>query len=193
MQAISSTRSVIIVCLAAALLTACASKSSPAAAPTPTISSQSTKAGGTLELTSSAFNPMASIPAKYTCDGANLSPPLTLAGIPAGTADLALIVDDPDAPGGDWVHWLVWNIDPRTASFAEGATPAGAIEGVTSFGHQKYGGPCPPSGSHRYQFTLYALDKKLALSNLANKSTLLSAMQNHILTQTTLTGVYQRQ
>ena len=146
-----------------------------------------------MELTSSAFNPMNYIPAKYTCDGDNHSPPLTIVNVPKRTVSLVLIVDDPDAPAGDWTHWLVWNIDPQTTLLKEGTVPLGAIEGLTSFGDQQYGGPCPPSGVHRYQFSLYALDTKLDLSNRTSKSVLLSAIQNHILNQTILVGLYQRQ
>jgi len=146
-----------------------------------------------MELTSSAFNPMNYIPAKYTCDGDNLSPPLSIIDVPKRTVSLVLIVDDPDAPAGDWTHWLVWNIDPQTTLLKEGTIPLGAIEGLTSFGDQQYGGPCPPSGVHRYQFSLYALDTKLDLSNRTSKSVLLSAIQNHILNQTILVGLYQRQ
>lgn len=135
-----------------------------------------------MKLTSPAFQNNAVIPARYTCDGENVNPPLTISEVPAGTQSLALIVHDPDAPRGNWTHWLLWNIDPATTSIAENSVPAGAVQGVTDFGSAAWGGPCPPSGTHRYIFTLYALDAKLDLS----------AMQGHILEEAELVGNYQR-
>lgn len=135
-----------------------------------------------MKLSSTAFQNNAIIPARYTCDGVNVNPPLTISDVPAGTQSLALIVHDPDAPRGDWTHWLVWGIDSTTTTIAEDSVPAGAIQGVTDFGSAAWGGPCPPSGTHRYVFKLYALDAKLELS----------ARQGHILEEAELVGNYQR-
>ncbi|MBI4415149.1 MAG: YbhB/YbcL family Raf kinase inhibitor-like protein [Candidatus Kerfeldbacteria bacterium] len=145
-----------------------------------------------MQLTSSTFLNNGSIPSNYTCDGKDINPPLTLSDVPPSTQSLALIVDDPDAPGGDFVHWLVWNIPAATTSIAEESVPASAVEGMTGFGKTGWGGPCPPSGTHRYQFTLYALDGMLDLSAGATKAELLMAMSGHILEQTLLVGLYQR-
>jgi Raf kinase inhibitor-like YbhB/YbcL family protein len=145
-----------------------------------------------MTLLSSAFEYNKKIPSRYTCDGENVSPPLMIGGIPAGAKSLALIVDDPDAPAGTWVHWLVWNIDPQTTEIAEGSVPQGAMEGKTSFGRGGYGGPCPPQGEHRYFFKLYALDTTLALSPKADKAVLEAAMDGHILKKAELVGLYSR-
>ena len=145
-----------------------------------------------MKLASSAFSDNQSIPAKYTCDGVNISPPLTISEIPENAQGLVLIVDDPDAPAGDWVHWTVFNIDPLTKQVDEGQVPAGGVEGMTDFGKSGWGGPCPPSGTHRYQFKLYALDTRLELSSSAKKQDIGVAMQEHILDQTLLVGLYQR-
>lgn len=145
-----------------------------------------------MQLASSAFEHNQSIPSKYTCDGENVSPPLAISDVPAGAKGLLLIVDDPDAPRGDWVHWTVWNIKPDTAGIGEGTVPSGAIQGMTDFGRIGWGGPCPPGGTHRYQFKLYALDTELSLSSSARKSDIEQAMQGHILEQTILIGLYQR-
>ena len=146
-----------------------------------------------MQLTSPAFQHNTQIPSKYTCDGGDINPPLEISGIPKNTKSLALIVDDPDAPRGDWVHWLVWNISPNVTSIAENSIPTGGIEGMTDFGRTGWGGPCPPSGAHRYQFKLFALATKLNLPMSAKKSDILSAMQGHVLDQTMLIGSYQRQ
>ncbi len=143
-----------------------------------------------MKISSPAFS--TEIPAAYTCDGQNVNPPLTISELPAGTVSLALIVDDPDAPRGDWVHWLVWNIDPATTEIAENSVPSGAVQGTTDFGETAWGGPCPPSGVHRYVFKLYALDAKLDLPPSAKKSDLAAAMQTHILNQTELISTYSR-
>lgn len=145
-----------------------------------------------MQITSNAFEHNSEIPSIYTCDGQNISPPLQITSVPEGTQSLVLIVDDPDAPRGDWVHWLLWNIDPSITEIAENSVPANAIEGTTDFGSTGWGGPCPPSGSHRYFFKLYALDGLLDLAAVAAKADLESAMQGHILAQTELIGLYQR-
>lgn len=145
-----------------------------------------------MKLSSPAFENNGPIPSVYTCDGEDKNPPLEIGDIPPGTQSLTLIVDDPDAPGGDWVHWTVWNIPPATARIEENSVPAGAVEGTTNFGKPGYGGPCPPSGIHRYQFKLYALDTTLSLSQSATKQAILNAMGGHILAHRQLTGLYQR-
>src|SRR5207249_9097014 len=122
----------------------------------------SRKSEGTMKISSSAFTHNGSIPAKYTCDGSDSIPPLVFGDVPANTKSLALIVDDPDAPGGTFDHWIVWNIPPATTAVAEGKPPQG-ISGRNGFGRNGYGGPCPPSGEHRYQFKVYALDTMLNL------------------------------
>lgn len=146
-----------------------------------------------MQLTSPAFQHNEHIPRQYTCDGANVNPPLNILDAPKEAKSMILIVDDPDAPRGDWVHWTVWNIHPATAVIGENNVPAGAIEGQTDFGQPGYGGPCPPSGIHRYHFKLYALDEKLMVGEQAAKADLLKAIAGHILEQSTLIGLYKRQ
>ena len=151
-----------------------------------------------LTVSSSAFKEGDRIPAKYTCQGQDVSPPLAWGEPPAGTQSFALIVDDPDAPGGVFTHWVLFNIPPDSRNLPE-AVPtqaelaSGALQGKTDFGKIGYGGPCPPPGRpHRYQFTLYALDQPLGLEGGTSKKQLLSAMEGHILAQGQLTGTYQR-
>jgi hypothetical protein len=151
-----------------------------------------------LTVSSSAFKEGDRIPAKYTCQGQDVSPPLAWGEPPAGTQSFALIVDDPDAPGGVFTHWVLFNIPPDSRNLPE-AVPiqaelaSGALQGKTDFGRTGYGGPCPPPGRpHRYQFTLYALDQPLGLEGGTSKKQLLSAMEGHILAQGQLTGTYQR-
>lgn len=145
-----------------------------------------------MQLTSPAFKQNEKIPAKYTCDGANINPPLLFNGVPAAAKSLVLIVDDPDAPGGTWLHWTLWDIRPDTKELAENSVPVGAVEGMTSFGAPGYGGPCPSNGTHHYRFKLYALDKMFDLVHGSTLSQLQSAMNGHILEQTELVGVYSR-
>ncbi len=152
----------------------------------------STPPTSSMKLNSTAFDNNQFIPAKYTCDGDNVNPPLIISAIPAETKSLVLVVDDPDAPAGDWVHWLLWNISPTTSEIVENSVPEGAVVGLTDFGENKYGGPCPPSGTHHYQFKLYALDTMLDLPTSTRKSQLESALQGHILEQTLLIGLYKR-
>lgn len=148
---------------------------------------------GNMKIESSAFGNNQSIPSKYTCDGENISPPLKISGVPEGTKSLVLISDDPDAPMGTWVHWTVWNIDPQTQEIAENSLPPGAVEGETSFGKPGYGGPCPPSGTHRYFFKLYALDTSLDFDSSAKVKDIEQAMQGHVLDSAELVGLYKRQ
>lgn len=153
-----------------------------------------------MKLTSSTFSHNQSIPSKYTCDGENVNPPLAIFDVPTNAKSLVLIMDDPDAPAGTWVHWTVWNIDPETKELAENSVPQGTIQGETSFGKSGYGGPCPPastqrgepSGTHRYFFKLYALDTTLSLTTSSTKQDLEKAMTGHILEQTELIGLYSR-
>ena len=145
-----------------------------------------------MKISSSAFESNQNIPVKYTCDGDNVNPPLEFKDVPPQAVSLVLIVDDPDAPAGTWAHWTVWNIDPATTSIAENSVPPKAIAGQTSAGQNTYGGPCPPSGAHRYFFKLYALDTKLSLSSFSLKADLEKAMENHILAQAELVGLYSR-
>jgi len=151
-----------------------------------------------ITVSSTAFEEEGMIPKKYTCDGANISPPLTFSGVPEGSRSLALISDDPDAPAGTWVHWVLFNIPPEMTGLPENVPPDetladGSRHGVTDFGHFGYGGPCPPSGTHRYFFKLYALDTVLNLSGRVTKDQLETAMQTHILAQGKLMGRYQRE
>lgn len=145
-----------------------------------------------MKLTSPVFNDGGYIPVKYTCDGENVNPPLEISGVPENAKSLALIVDDPDAPAGDWVHWTLWNIPPQTKNILENNIPAGAIEGKTDFGRPGYGGPCPPSGTHRYQFKLYALDTILDLNSYSAKKDIEREMKDHILDQIMFVGLYQK-
>jgi Raf kinase inhibitor-like YbhB/YbcL family protein len=146
----------------------------------------------TLKLSSPAFKHNESIPSKYTCDGADVNPPLVIENVPPGTKSLALIVDDPDAPAGTWVHWVLWNIDPATKEIRENAVPSGALQGINDFRKSDYGGPCPPSGTHRYFFKLYALEMMLSLGPKTKKAELERAMKGHIVAQGELLGLYKR-
>jgi len=145
-----------------------------------------------LTISSSAFEPEQMIPKQYTCDGGNINPSLIIKGAPSEARSLTLIVDDPDAPNGTWVHWVVWNIDPTAKEISENSVPAGSVEGITSFGKPGYGGPCPPSGTHRYFFKLYALDTILDIPASSKKEELEKAMQGHIVDQAELMGTYAR-
>ena len=144
-----------------------------------------------MEIRSSAFENNKFIPSLYTCDGKNISPYLTISNVPEDARSMVLIVDDPDAPMGTWVHWTVWDISPDVREISEGSCPPGAIEGVTDFGKPGYGGPCPPSGIHRYFFKVYALDTVLKLEISAKSADIKKAMKNHILNQAQLVGLYR--
>lgn len=149
------------------------------------------------ELTSTAFEANGYIPAKYTCDGRNISPPLSWQGAPPEAASFALICDDPDAPVGTWVHWVLWNIPAGVSELAEGipgeqTLADGARHGKNGWGRAGYGGPCPPMGTHRYFFKLYALDTLLELAPGASKKRLLSRIKDHILAEAELIGRYSR-
>ena len=151
-----------------------------------------------IKITSSAFEHEALIPPKYTCDGDDISPPLQWETVPEGTKSIALISDDPDAPMGTWVHWVLFNLPADTRELHENIPPEetlpnGTKQGITDFGRIGYGGPCPPSGTHRYFFKIYALDTELDLDAGAGKSDLLNAMEGHILAEGQLIGKYKRQ
>jgi hypothetical protein len=150
-----------------------------------------------INLKSSAFKDDEFIPKQYTCDGANVSPPLEWGGIPEAAKSIALICDDSDAPAGTWVHWVIFNIPASTNKLNENiptnkVLAAGAIQGKNDFRKIGYGGPCPPGGTHRYFFRIYALDNKLVLSPGATKGELLQAIEGHILTEGKLIGKYSR-
>ena len=152
----------------------------------------------TIRLTSSAFSEGAPIPAKYTCDGQDISPPLKWSNIPPGTKSFALVCDDPDAPVGIWVHWLLYGLPGSATELQEGLPPSetlinGAKQGLNDFRRVGYGGPCPPGGSpHRYFFKLYALNAELNLPPKATKKDLLRVMEGHILAEGHLMGTYKR-
>lgn len=143
----------------------------------------------TLIVTSESFKDHSYIPATYTCDGENINPPLRLQHIPREAKSLVLIIDDPDALSGTWTHWMVWNIPP-SGKIKENSIPG--IEGMNDFGKQHYGGPCPPSGTHRYFFKVYALDDLLELKPTATRTELEKAMNPHIIGFGELTGLYKR-
>ncbi len=150
-----------------------------------------------IKVTSPAFAEGQMIPATYTADGRNISPPLEWSPAGEGTKSIALINDDPDAPMGTWVHWVLYNMAPDTTSLQENVPPDetlanGAMQGTTDFGRIGYGGPAPPSGTHRYYFKVYALDMKLDLPTRATKGQLESVMAGHILAYGQLLGLYAR-
>lgn len=154
-----------------------------------------------LRIQSTAFAPGETIPARYTCEGADIAPPLTWSGVPPAAQSLVLILDDPDAPDPrsprmTWVHWVLYNLPPGSGGLPEGATskdlPPGTREGRNDWTRTGYGGPCPPIGRHRYFHRLYALDRVLPDLGTPTKAALLAAMQGHILEQTELVGTYQK-
>ena len=149
----------------------------------------------TMQLRSPAFNDHAPIPSRYSlAEGDNLSPPLEWSGVPEGTAELAVLCEDPDAPGGTFVHWVLAGLDPSTTGLAEGETPAGAVEGPNDYGGTGYGGPRPPVGdeAHRYFFRVYAASEPLGLRPGASADDLRRALEGKELAQGTLVGLYQR-
>lgn len=145
-----------------------------------------------MNITSTAFDHEGKIPARYTCDGDDVNPPLVVSDVPSAAKTLALIVDDPDSPTGTWLHWSAWNIPAGVREITEGALPATAMEGTTTFDETGYGGPCPHQGEHRYFFRLYALDSELDLAPGALREALERAMEGHILAEATLMGRYKR-
>ncbi|MFP3873423.1 MAG: YbhB/YbcL family Raf kinase inhibitor-like protein [Thiohalophilus sp.] len=154
-----------------------------------------------LQLRSAAFSDQQIIPRQYTCEGEDISPPLTWSGIPPGTRSLALIVDDPDAPDPQapkmvYVHWVLYNLPPESSGLAENSRatglPEGTLEGLNDWQQPGYGGPCPPIGRHRYFHKLYALDTVLPALHNPSKDQLLAAMEDHILARAELVGTYQK-
>jgi Raf kinase inhibitor-like YbhB/YbcL family protein len=145
-----------------------------------------------MEISSPDFENNALIPSRYTCDGEDVNPSLDIKNVPAEAESLVLIVDDPDAPNGTWTHWTVWNIDPTTERIITGSLPVDSVEGVTSFQRKGYGGPCPPLGTHRYFFKLFALSKKLDISAFATVSELEEAIKDSIVERCELIGLYSR-
>lgn len=149
-----------------------------------------------MKIESPAFRNGGDVPSTCGCDGDDRSPALTWEGIPENAVSLALVVDDPDAPSGTWTHWLVWNLDPASRGIPEGVgpdgLPAGALQGANSWGNSRWQGPCPPHGTHRYFFRLYALDRSLELSGQTRRAGLDQAMEGHILARAELMGRYAR-
>ena len=150
-----------------------------------------------INITSTAFEEGGMIPAKYTCDQEDVSPQLVWDSVPEGTKSLALICDDPDAPMGTWVHWVLFNIPAGVSELPENIPPErvldnGSRQGTNDFGRIGYGGPCPPGGTHRYYFKLYALDEPVDLPPGATKAQLLQAISGHVLAEGVLMGTYQR-
>ena len=141
-----------------------------------------------MQIISPVFREGAGIPPQYSCKGQNVSPPLCFMDVPKKAKSLALIVYDPDAPGGDYVHWTMWDIPAGTEAIAANSVPVGAVQGVNSNSKNSYMGPCPPSGTHRYMFELYALDASLGLPSETKRDQLKKAMEGHILEQHTLSG-----
>ena len=151
-----------------------------------------------MKISSPAFAEGEPIPALYTCEGSDISPPLQWSGVPAGASSLALVCDDPDAPMGTWVHWVVYHLPPQARGLPEAtpcseSLPDGSLQGITDFERVGYGGPCPPpGGAHRYFFKLYALDTRPELPPGATKAQLIKAMDDHILDQCQLIGTFRR-
>ncbi|HSX29405.1 MAG TPA: YbhB/YbcL family Raf kinase inhibitor-like protein [Candidatus Saccharimonadales bacterium] len=145
-----------------------------------------------MQITSSAIQASGQVLPDYTCDGENVSPPLTFSEIPEGTKSLVLILEDPDAPNGLFTHWLLYDMSPATLQLMQDQPPLTGKSGTNDFGKQGYGGPCPPTGSHRYYFRLYALDAVLDLPAGAGRSTLASAMAGHEIATAELMGAYAR-
>jgi len=150
-----------------------------------------------IEVKSTAFQGGGMIPKQYTCDGADVSPPLSWTSVPEGTKTIALICDDPDAPMGTWVHWVLFNLPADVKELPENVPTqmtleTGGVQGTNDFGNIGYGGPCPPGGTHRYYFKLYALDTQINLQAGATKRDLLKAMEGHTLAEGQLMGKYRR-
>jgi len=177
------------------LLMACARvPPAPTQSPTPAAQKENKME---IKLTSAAFKEGQPIPRQYTCDGVNVSPPLEWTGVPKTAKTVAIVADDPDAPAGTWVHWVVYDLPAENIGVVENlpateSLKAGGFQGKNDFGKIGYGGPCPPSGTHRYFFKVYALDAEVSLNAGATKADLEKAMQGHIVGQGELMGTYQR-
>ena len=148
---------------------------------------------GPLSLSSPAFENGKTIPKRFTCDGANVNPPLQIDDVPRGAKSLALILDDKDAPRGTYVHWVLWDIDPGIREIQENSIPSGAVQGMNDFQKNHYGGPCPPTRPHRYVFKIFALDSKVNLGPKSTKADLEKAMEGHVIGRGELGGVYKRE
>jgi len=148
--------------------------------------------GAKMKISSSAFQEGGTIPEKFSKNGQNVSPELRIEGAPAEAKSLALIVDDPDAPVGLFTHWLVWNIEPKTTEIAENSPPNGAVQGTNDYPNLGYGGPQPPSGTHRYYFKIFALDRILDLKSGAKRREVDAAMRGHVIDQGELMGRYSK-
>lgn len=153
---------------------------------------QETSKEGGLKISSSAFENNGHIPSKYTCDGANVNPPLKIENVPQGTKSLVLIFDDIDAPRGSYAHWILWNIDPEVKEIKENSVLEGAVQGTNDLKKCNYGGPCPPGRAHKYVFKIYALDTRLNLDANSTKTNLKKAMKGHVISHAQLMGVYKR-
>ena len=174
------------------LLLSCAKPEQPISQPVNTAKGDKAE----IKLTSTAFGEGQPIPRQYTCDGINISPPLEWSGVPKATKTIAIVCDDPDAPGGTWVHWVLYNLPAENIGLVENlpateSLKAGGFQGTNDFGKIGYGGPCPPSGTHRYFFRVYALDSELPLKGGATKAELLKAMDDHVVLQGHLMGTYR--
>ena len=181
--------------LIALALSGCGGRSQVVSAPPQANTASNAKAE--IKLTSTAFNDGQPMPRAYTCDGVNISPPLEWSGVPGTAKTVAIVCDDPDAPGGIWVHWVIYNLPADNIGLVENlpateALKAGGFQGKNDFSKTGYGGPCPPSGTHRYFFKIYALDSELALKAGATKAELTKAMDGHIVIEGQLIGTYRR-
>ncbi|MFD7158890.1 YbhB/YbcL family Raf kinase inhibitor-like protein [Kribbella sp. NPDC059898] len=152
-----------------------------------------TTAPSRITVSSPAFHDGGSIPVEYTCDGAGTSPPLAWSGTPGDAKALAIVVDDPDAPSGTFTHWVLLDVDPKTTSLTAGSTPTGAVPAANSAGKPSYYGPCPPSGTHHYRFTVYALSKATNLPAGTKLADALKAIDSSAIARGRLTAVYERQ
>jgi Raf kinase inhibitor-like YbhB/YbcL family protein len=181
--------------LAAIAVAACTSNPQPAVPSSSQSKPVETKTE--IKIISTAFKEGQPIPRPYTCDGVNISPPLEWTGVPKQAKTIAIIADDPDAPSGTWVHWVLYNVPAENIGLVENvpatdSLKAGGYQGKTDFGKVGYGGPCPPSGTHRYFFKIYAVDSELPLKAGATKADLEKAMQDHVVAQGQLMGTYSR-
>ncbi len=147
---------------------------------------------GAMKISSPAFQNGGKIPGEYTCDGKNINPPLKIENAPPNAKSLALVFDDVDAPGGTYVHWIIWNIDPGLKEMRANSIPDGGVQGMNDFRKRNYGGPCPPRRAHKYVFKIYALDTALNLNPNGAKKDLEKAMEGHIISRAQLTGSYKR-
>lgn len=148
---------------------------------------------GGFTVASPVFRDNGAIPKEFTCQGDDINPPLTIENVPPGAKSLALVVEDPDAPAGVWSHWVMWNISAGARGIGENSVPAGAMQGKNDWGTRNYRGPCPPNGTHRYFFTVYALDSRIDLPGASGRNELEKAMKGHLLGRAALVGFYRKQ